>query len=77
MLKLEIFGGKVNHLRRYVQETTHGAKTAPAVERIAANAKLLLEPRPTINYIPGGPVNDQYQFKRQKRRLLRAAATRA
>ena len=43
------------------------------VERIAASAKVLLEPRPTINYILGGPIDDQYQSKRQKRRLLRAA----
>ena len=59
--------------RRYVRETVRGAKVAPAVERIAART----EPRPTINYIRGDPVDDQYQSKRQKRRLLRAATARA
>ena len=43
------------------------------VERIAASAELLPEPRPTINYILGRPIDDQYQSKCQKRRMLRAA----
>ena len=68
---------KADHLRRYVRETVCGAEAAPAVERITASVELLLEPRPTINYILGGLVDDQYQSKRQKRRLLRAATTRA
>ena len=47
------------------------------VERIVANVELPPEPRPTINYILGGPIDDQYQYKRQKNRLLRAATARA
>ena len=47
------------------------------VERIAASAELPPEPWPTINYILGNPVDDQYQSKRQKRRLLREATTQA
>ena len=75
MSKPEIFGGKVNqgHLRRYIQETIRGAEVAPVIERIVANAEFLLEPRPTINYILGSPVDNPYQSKHQKRRLLRAA----
>ena len=68
---------KASHLSRYVQETIHGAEAAPAVERIAANAELPPEPRPTINYILDGSVDDQYQSKRQKRRLLQTATARA
>ena len=68
---------KADHLRRYVRETVHGAEAAPAVERIAAKPELPPEPRPTINYILGGPVDNQYQSKRQKRRLLRVATARA
>ena len=64
---------KACHLRRYVQEMVRGAKTAPVVERIAASVEPLLEPRSTINYILGSPVDDQYQFKNQKKRLLRVA----
>ena len=68
---------RANHLRRYVLETICGAEATPAAERITANARLPPEPRPTKNYILGGPVDDQYQSKCQKRRLLRAATTRA
>ena len=68
---------RAGHLRRYVRETVHGAEVAPAIERIATNAELPLEPQPTINYILGGSVDDQYQSKLQKRRLLRVAAARA
>ena len=68
---------KAGHLRRYVRETTCGAEDSLVVERIAASTELLPEPRPTINYNLGGPVNDYYQSKRQKRRLLRAATPRA
>ena len=68
---------KAGHLRRYVWEPVRGAEATPAVERIAASAMLPLEPWPIINYILGGPVDDQYQSKRQKRTLLRAATARA
>ena len=64
---------KASHLRRYVRETVRGAKAAPVVKRIAASAEPLLEPQPTINYILGGPIEDQYQYKNQKKRLLRVA----
>ena len=68
---------RVGHLRRYIRETVPRVEVAPAVERIAANAKLPPEPRPTINYILGGPVDDQYQSKCQKKRLLGAATVQA
>ena len=60
MLKPEIFGGKVNqgHLRRYDRETICGVEAAPAIERIVASVVLPPEPRPTINYILGSPVDD-------------------
>ena len=53
------------------------SEVALTVERIAAGAELPPEPRPTINYILGGPTDDQYQSKRQKKSMLRAAAIRA
>ena len=80
MSKPEIVSGKVNqgsHLRRYIRETVRGAEAAPMVERIAASVELPLEPRPIINYILGGPVDDQYQFKRQRRRMLCVTTVRA
>ena len=66
---------KVGHLRRYVREIASGAEAAPTVERIAASAELPPEPWPTINYVLGDSVDDQYQSQRQKRRMLRAATT--
>ena len=66
---------RTDHLKRYVREMVREAEASPVVERIAASAELPLEPRPTINYILGGPIDNQYQSKRQKRRLLRAATT--
>ena len=35
------------------------------------------ESRPAINYILGGPTDDQYQSKRQQKRLIRAATIKA
>ena len=64
------------HLRRYIREPARRVETAPTVERIAASSELLSEPRPTINYILGGPIDDQYQSKRQRRKLLLAATIR-
>ena len=67
-----------SHLRRYVQEMVHGVEAAIAVERISTSAERPPEPRPTINYILGGPpTDDQYQSKCQKKRLLHAATVRA
>ena len=68
---------RAGHLRRYVRETIRGAEAAPLVEIIAANVELLPDPRPTINYKLGGPIDDQYQSKHRKMRLLRAATAQA
>ena len=68
---------RAGHLRRYIRETVCVVEAAPTVERIAVEAELPLEPRPTINYILGGSTDDQYQSKRHKKRLLRAAIVRA
>ena len=46
-------------------------------ERITANPAALSEPRPTINYILGGSTDDQYQYKRQQKRLIKAATVKA
>ena len=68
---------RVSHLRRYVRETVCGAEAAPTVERIAASIELSPEPRSTINYILGGPTDDQYQYKCLKKRFLRATTVQA
>ena len=38
---------------------------------------VLSESRPSINYILGGPSDDQYQSKRQQNKLLRVATVKA
>ena len=61
---------KVGHLRRYVKEVDHGVESRPTTDRIIANAATLSETRLAINNILGGSFVDQYQSKRQQRKLL-------
>ena len=68
---------RVGHLRRYIREMVCIAKATPTVERIATDAELPPEPRLTINYILDGLIDDQYQSKRPKKRLLCSATVRA
>ena len=65
------------HLRRFIREPTRTAETAPASNRAVVAAEHSSEPRLTINFILGGPINDQYQSKRQKQKMLRAASIKA
>ena len=45
--------------------------------RIVASPATTSEPRPAINYIPGGPADDQYQSKCQQKRLVIATTVKA
>ena len=54
---------KAGHLKRYVREVERGAESKPPANRITAGVAIPSEPRPTINYILGGPYDDQYQLK--------------
>ena len=49
----------------------------PVADRITASAIAPSESRPTINYILGGPFDDQYQSKHQQKNLFRAAMVKA
>ena len=68
---------QVGHLRMYVKEVDHREESGQATYRITTKATIPSESRPTINYILGGPFDDQYQSKRQQKRLLRAATVKA
>ena len=68
---------RAGHLRRYLREPTHGTTAAPAVDRAVADIEHASEARLTINFILGGPVDSQYQSKKQRRRMLWAASVRA
>ena len=56
---------KVRHLSRYVKEGDHGEESGQAMDRITTGATIPIESRPAINYILGGPSNDQYKSKPQ------------
>ena len=67
---------RASHLRGYIQELARPVEIALVAKRIAASSELPSEPRPTINYILGGPVDDQYQSNRQRKKFLRVAIVR-
>ena len=52
---------QASHLRRYLREPTHRATAAPKTDRAVVEIEHAPEPRPTINYILGGPADSQYQ----------------
>ena len=68
---------RAGHLRRFIREPTHGTETSPATDRATVATEHPSEPRPTINFVLGGPIDDQYQSKKQRRKMLRAAPVRA
>ena len=68
---------RAGHLRRFIREPTRTAKTALASNKVVDAAEHSSEPRPTIDFILGGSVDDQYQSKRQRRKMLLAASIRA
>ena len=55
---------KVGHIRRYLREVDQEEESGQPTGRIKASPAAPPEPRPTINYILGGLVDDQYQSKR-------------
>ena len=67
---------RVGHLRRYLREPTRRATAAPVADRAVVDIEHASGPRPTINFILGGPANSHYQSKKQRRRMLRAASIR-
>ena len=68
---------RAGHLKRYLREPTCWTTAAPIADRAIAEIEHALGPRSTINFILGGPVNSQYQSKKQWRRMLLRASIRA
>ena len=68
---------RVGHLRRYLREPTRGAEAATITSGAVAEIEHAPGPRSTINFILGGPVDNQYRSKKQRRRMLRTASVRA
>ena len=68
---------RADHLRRYLRELTRGAAAATTTGGAVAEIEQAPRPQPTINFILGGPADNQYQSKKQRRRMLRTASVRA
>ena len=68
---------RAGHLRRYLREPTRGAAAATTAGGAVAEIEQAPGPRSTINFILGGPADNQYQSKKQRRRMLRTASVRA
>ena len=68
---------RVGHLRRFIRELTRGIQTAPTTDRAIVVAEHPSESRPTINFVMGGPINDQYQSKRQRIKMLHSSSVKA
>ena len=68
---------KVGHLRRYVREVDREEESAVITDIITASMTASSKSRLAINYILGGPFDDQYQLKRQQKKLLRTTTVKA
>ena len=68
---------RTGHLRRFIQELARGTETASATDRAIDAIEHPSESRPTINFVLGGPIDDQYQFKRQRQKMLLAGSVKA
>ena len=68
---------KAGHLKRYVREVDRRAESVPIADKITTDEVAPSESRLAINYILGGPFDNQYQSKRQQKKLLRVATVKA
>ena len=68
---------KARLLRRYIRELDHRVESGQVANRITASATVMSESRSSINYIVGGPSDNQYQSKRQQRKLLTTTTIKA
>ena len=58
-------------------EPSRETETAATAERAIMATEHPSEPQPIINYVLGGPIDDQYQSKKQRRKILCAAIVSA
>ena len=68
---------QAGHLRQYLREPTRGATAATIAGGAIAEIEHAPGPRSTVNFILGGPADNQYQSKKQRRIMLRTASVRA
>ena len=65
------------HLRRYIKEPTRGVAVAPTADRVVVDIEHASGPRPALNFILEGPIDNQYQSKKERKKMLRATSVRA
>ena len=68
---------RAGHPRRYIREPINGIAAAPIANTVIVDTEQALGPRQAINFILGGPADSQYQSKKQRIKMLRAASVRA
>ena len=68
---------RAGHLRQYLRGPISGTPAILATDRAVEEIEHAPEPRPTINFILGGPADSQYQSKKQRRRTLQTTSVRA
>ena len=65
------------HLRRYIRESINGVAAAPTADTVIVGTEHASAPQQAINFILGGPADSQYQYKKQRRKMLRTASVKA
>ncbi|XP_034695623.1 uncharacterized protein LOC117921773 [Vitis riparia] len=63
---------KAGHLKQYVRSEGQSGETSQG----PSTATTSIHPRVMINYIHGGPIDEEYNSKRKRQRLLRVAFVR-
>ena len=63
---------KAGHLKEYVRSEARVGDTSRS--RDSKTSSALVAPRAVINYIHGGPLDEEYDSKRKWQRLLRVAS---
>lgn len=65
---------KVGHLKQYIRSGAKNRETS--TNPVVAAPTTPIAPKAMINYIHGGPLDEEYNSKRKKQRLLQAASVR-
>ena len=68
---------RAGHLKRYIREPISRVTAAPTVDMVIVDTEHASGPLQTINFILGGLADNQYQSKKQRRKMLRTASVRA
>ena len=68
---------KGRHLKRYIGEVDREEESAPTSGRVTTGVIAPPEPRPAINYILGGLLDDQLQSKRQQKKHMKVATVKS